>query len=326
MKRIYSVRRLFACFAIIVLILDSETALEGASEGLQMIIQTVLPSLFPFFFLSTLLTSTQNGMNSRILQAAGKLFHIPGELSFLLLPGFLGGYPAGAQTVTAAWEQGTISKDSAERMLAFCNNAGPSFLFGILASKFPDKWMAWALWGLHIIGALIAAQLMAMPSASPEMECTVTEKPIPEVLFASMKVMASVSGWLLLFRVLIAFLDRWIFWILPVSVRVLVSGLLELANGCFLLEQIMDIRLRFVVCTLLLSLGGLCVLLQSVSVTHGLSLRYYFYGKLVQASFGGCIATALMYRSIYPMLLLLVSWIPLMKCKKSSSIPAPAVV
>ena len=42
-------------FALAMLILDSRTAIEGAKIGLETSLQTVLPSLFPFLFLSSLL-------------------------------------------------------------------------------------------------------------------------------------------------------------------------------------------------------------------------------------------------------------------------------
>ena len=52
--------------------------------------------------------------------------------------------------------------------------------------------------------------------------------------------MATVCGWVELFRVLLAFLKRWIFWILPAAVHVAVTGILELSNGCCELLSVAD--------------------------------------------------------------------------------------
>ena len=38
-----------AALGMLVLILDSKTALAGAREGIDLCIRTVIPSLFPFF-------------------------------------------------------------------------------------------------------------------------------------------------------------------------------------------------------------------------------------------------------------------------------------
>ena len=62
----------------------------------------------------------------------------------------------------------------------------------------------------------------------------------------------------------------------------LIGGLLELTNGCCDLHLVLP-SYRMAVAVLLLSLGGLCVLLQTSSVTQGLSLKWYFIGKGIQA-------------------------------------------
>ena len=45
-----------ASAALLVLILDGNTAIAGIREGIQICIQTLIPSLFPFFICSGLLT------------------------------------------------------------------------------------------------------------------------------------------------------------------------------------------------------------------------------------------------------------------------------
>jgi hypothetical protein len=156
MKTISLPTGLAAAAGMLILILDSRTALDAARESVQFVIQTVIPSLFPFFFLSGWLTGS-DCRSFRILSLAARLFRVPNSCSYLLLPAFLGGYPSGAQAIASAQQQGKLSKDNAQRLLGYCSNAGPSFLFGILASYFPAVWMCWLLWAIHIAGALLAA-------------------------------------------------------------------------------------------------------------------------------------------------------------------------
>ena len=72
---------------------------------------------------------------------------------------------------------------------------------------------------------------------------------------------------------------------LPVWAQIALMGFLELTNGCCGLALIADVRLRFVLCSGILSFGGICVLLQTASVTKGLSLSGYLKGKLMQTVF-----------------------------------------
>ncbi len=58
------------------------------------------------------------------------LFRAGGACSSALALGFVGGYPVGARTAIALYENGQCSKTEAERLLAFCNNSGPAFILG----------------------------------------------------------------------------------------------------------------------------------------------------------------------------------------------------
>ena len=277
---------------MLILILDAKTALSGAQQGVALCLKTVIPSLFPFFVLSILLTSSLLGSRLPLLRPLGRLCGMAEGAESLLIPAFLGGYPVGAQSVAEAFRSGQLSKPQAERMLAFCNNAGPAFLFGMAGSLFPRKWMAWALWGIHIAGAVFTA--LAIPGGSGKTVSIPKKAPLSPsaALSTAVKVMASVCGWVMLFRVLLAFLSRWLLWMLPAAVQVAVTGMLELSNGCCELMAISDIPVRFCICAGILAFGGLCVTMQTVSVTAGLSLRLYFLGKALQTVFSLALAVA----------------------------------
>lgn len=304
MNKAPAIRMVGAGIGMLLLILDSRTALNGARSAMNLIMNSVIPSLFPFFFLSILLTSSGESGSYSVFGSFGALFRIPQSHTYLLIPAFLGGYPTGAQAVGMAWKQGSLSKETAEKMLGYCSNAGPSFLFGILGSFFPDHRLCWALWVLHILGAMFAAQLIPVGFIDPGSSRTkIIRKSLPDVLLSAVKVTATVSGWVFLFRIAITFLDKWFFWLMPPSSNVLLCGLLELTNGCCMLYQIPDIRLRFLICSVMLSFGGFCVLLQTRSVTDGLSLRWYLTGKTIQAAFCGVVSASILYRTVLPLLI-----------------------
>ena len=308
MKKRFPLREFGACVGMLLLILDSKTALAGAQTGVDLIINTVIPALFPFFFLSSMLLSSQDTDSFSILRPIGRLFRIPDGMETLLIPSFLGGYPAGAHAVFTAWRQDRISKESSEKALCFCSNAGPSFIFGILPALFSDMWMCWLLWGLQILGAFISARLFFCDcTVHFNHEVTQPRKALPDILANAMGIMGAVCGWLLLFRIVLAFTEKWLFQHLSQWGHVLISGFLELTNGCCMLYQIQDLRLRFTVCSLMLSAGGLCVLLQTRSVTKGLSLKWYYLGKCFQSLFCCFASVGIFYNVWFPLLLLLAA-------------------
>jgi len=296
------------CVGMGLLILDSKTALAGANEGIRLAVTVLIPSLFPFLFLSIWLTSAFQGMRIPLLKPFSRFFSIPDGTEALLIPAFLGGYPTGAQAVRQSYRSGSLSKENGEKMLSFCSNAGPSFLFGMAASCFSKKWMVWLLWLFHILGALAAARMYPcsknMPAALPQQ----SSPSITGILKQALSVMSVICGWVILFRVVIAFADRWFLWLLPPELRTGLIGLLELSNGICELNAIADEKLRFLICSGILSLGGICITLQTHSVTEGLEKKYYYRGKMIQLLVSVCCGAAHMYHPafILPILLLLL--------------------
>lgn len=272
------------------LILDSPAACAAGAEGIQLCLKVVVPSLFPFMFLSMLLVSSMGTFRFRILDPVCKLCRMPVGSEGLLALGLLGGYPTGAQAVNLSHERKVLSDDTARRMLVICNNCGPAFLFGMVGRSFSDSSAVWKIWAITILSALITAILL------PGGGGTITNLPnrkndsAVKLMDRSIRALARICGWVILFRVVLAFADRWFLWMLPSWPRVLICGLTELTNGCMALPQITDEGLRFVLSCGMLSFGGLCVWMQTMSVIHpSLDKRLYFPGKVLH----GCISTLL---------------------------------
>lgn len=274
-----------AALGMLLLILDGRTAIMGAQEGVELCLRSVIPSLFPFFVLSIMLTGSLSGIHLGFLRPLGRFCGIPEGAEALLLTGFLGGYPVGAQCVASAYRSGQISETQSERMLAFCNNAGPSFLFGIVASQFSNIRYAWLLWAIQIISAVLVARTIPSSETTPIIHGPTPTVTLSDTMKQAILAMATVCGWVTLFRVAIAFCGRWFLWLLPKSAQIVFCGILELTNGCCSLSEIENIGLRFLICAVVLSFGGICVTMQTLSVTKGLNSKNYFLGKLLQSGY-----------------------------------------
>ena len=316
--------------AMLMLILDGKTALTGAAEGIDLCIRTVIPALFPFFVLSPLLMGS---ISPSWLQPVGNWLGLSPGTEGLLLVGFLGGYPAGAQAVGTAFQDGALSRTQAERLLSFCSNAGPSFLFGMVAPLFSTPLAPWVLWLIQIGSAILVSKTLPPTYGDKQKEITFPAVTLSQALARAVKTMGIVCGWVVLLRIVICFLQRWLLWLLPETIQIVMCGILELSNGCCMLADLESEGLRFIICAGLLSFGGLCVAMQTSSVICGLSLKPYLRGKLLQTLFSLALAAIFTYGipTVVRALLILSGCAVFLilrpgKQKNNSSIPRTSVV
>ena len=135
-----------ACY--VWLIVRPEDASLAAAGALSLCAKVIVPSLFPFFVCANLfcalhLTQPLERALSGVMQP---VFGVPGSGAAALVVGLTGGYPSGAQTIAALYAAGSIDKKSAGRLLLFCNNCGPAFIFGVVGP---------AVFGSRLAGLLL---------------------------------------------------------------------------------------------------------------------------------------------------------------------------
>ena len=122
--------------AALALVTAPTQAMTGAKNGLTLCCNVIIPSLFPFFVLSSL--AVDLGLAAylgRLLEGVMRpLFRVSGCCAMAVVLGFVGGYPLGAKTALELYRQGLCTKTETERLLAFCNNSGPAFILGVVGA------------------------------------------------------------------------------------------------------------------------------------------------------------------------------------------------
>lgn len=288
---------LLATFAAALLLFPAQSA-DAAREGLSLCFRAVLPSLFPFFVLSSLLVSggAAEELGRALEPVMRPLFYLGGAGAGALSLGLVGGYPVGARTVAELYRAGRLPRPEAERLLGFCNNAGPGFILGICGGAVLQSARAGAyLYLVHVASAVLTGVLLRRGAL---LECDAERSTrrsrgagegrtrvaaFTTAVRDSFAAVWSVCGYVVLFAVLLRFVT------LLLPERPLLVGFIELTNGVLSLP---DGRDGFVLCAVLLGWGGLSVHAQTLSVLEDteLSTRWYFLGKTVQAALSAPLA------------------------------------
>lgn len=149
-------------WATLALVLWPDQAMSAMRDGIKLCGNVILPSLFPFFVLSSLVVEL--GMSrylGKLLEpVTAPLFRVNGNCAAALALGAVGGYPVGARTAIQIYETGQCSRTEAERMLAFCNNSGPAFILGVVgAGVFGSGAAGLLLYLAHLLASLLVGVL-----------------------------------------------------------------------------------------------------------------------------------------------------------------------
>ena len=265
----------------LLLIMGSKTAAAGIAEGINQCIQVIIPSLFPFFFVSCWFNGKLHGVSLPLLRPVGRLLSLPNGAESILLIGLLGGYPVGAKAVKDAYDSSAISKKTADILLGYCNNAGPAFIFGICHILFSSVWIPWIVWSLQIASAIITGILLPKPTEMKSFHHHSSDDTLTSVLQKSISITAMVCGWIVLFRALLYAIDHVEY--IRIYIPIL-AGLLELSNGAIMLKNIVSPALRFILLSVFLCAGGLCVFLQTHSTVSSIGTGLYLPGKCIQTA------------------------------------------
>ncbi len=296
---------LLLCVAYLALslIISPRVCINAGQKAIELCINTVIPSLFPFLICSGLLSALgASALCSRYLSPLMRpLFGIPGSGALAFILGIISGYPTGAICAADLYRHGECTKAEAERMTAFCNNSGPLFIIGVVGTGILGKTeIGMYLFISNIVSALLcgmiirflpipreSGQLQLSPSAFNTKKDTV--RSLGSVIDNSVFSMTKICAFIILFSVVGAVLPR--FWATP-----FIHSFLEITGGINSVYPMkLDPVLKLSLISFFIAFSGISVLLQVASVISpcGLSVKPYFCGKLLQGAFSFAITYVL---------------------------------
>jgi sporulation integral membrane protein YlbJ len=296
-------------------------SIAAARDGLTLCGNVIIPSLFPFFVLSSLVVET--GAARLMSRAAERfmrpLFGVGGGCAAAVALGFIGGYPVGAKTVIALYNNRECTKTEAERLLSFCNNSGPAFIFGVVGTGvFASGKIGLLLYLAHTAASLIVGIIFrgwggkgARVKAAPRQGSG--GKPLlpafASAVQSSFTSTLNICGFVIFFTVFIKLL--FISGALPGAAALLgrlfaplgfdekwaerlLTGFIEISSGVWTLKGAAGrITGSVAMAAFMLGWAGLSVHSQVLSFIgeSGLSVKTYILGKLLQ----GVISAALIF-------------------------------
>ena len=315
------------------LVIFSTSNLVATKNGLLLWANSVVPSLFPFFIATELLSYTNviSLLGSYLNFLMRPLFNVPGEGSFPFIMGIISGYPTGAKIVSDFKNKGICSDIEAERLLAFTNNSGPLFIIGTVGiSLFGNSQIGLLLFITHLLSCITVGFIFRFWKRNKNdkfdsnkyfdlyQKKTADISSLGQILGTSIKSATStivlIGGFVVLFSVIISIINNSgllyllckfinpffkIMHINPEFSSGFICGLIELTNGVSIIANLPEkaISVNIVICAFLLGFGGISVILQVFGIISAanISIKPYIIGKLLQGIFAAFYAYMLIY-------------------------------
>lgn len=269
-------------FFFLMLCFPKET-LSGASDGLLLWFQIVLPTLLPFFILTNLLIHTNSIVYisyvcSPLLQ---RLFSVSANGSFAVLAGFLCGYPVGAKVTADLAKTKRISLSEAKYLLSFCNNTSPAFIMSyIVIQNLKDESLLIPTMLILYISPVLCSFLFRKFYHINRNAIASTDIKNSKLCFSfeifdngilnAFENITKVGGYIILFSILFSFGK-----LLPITHLL---PFLEITNGIpHILSLFTDFEVSYILILSLTSFGGFCAIAQTSAMLTDTKLSIVSY-------------------------------------------------
>lgn len=288
---------LLLLFLLFLLLTDTQLAIDGVGAGLSLCTGTLFPALFPFLVLSELLVARGVGdlLKKAISRPVMALFGVSGSGASALLLGMLCGSPVGTVTAAALYRKGAISRRELGRLMLFVNNPSSGFLIGAVGGIMLGNIGAGiALFAIVWLSALTVGLLLRLLFGKLPQTATAQESTPPPPLSVgelTSSISRGFSTLLQIFAFVIFFscVSTCVRHVLchigaPVTVGVMLSGILEMTSGISHAVSVLSPADAFRAAAFLAGFSGLSICLQLFSITEreGLPLTPYLLARLCQ--------------------------------------------
>ena len=176
--------------------------------GIELWFACVLPSLFPYFFITYAISSLSitEKVFSLFSPVSRKMFNLSGQTGYAFLLSIISGYPVGAKTVADLYLTNKIEKTEAERALAICSTSSPTFLIASIGGiTFNNSLFGLMLFLCHILSAIITGVIFSFykrkdkPKPSPKNHVQKNGNILSDGIYSSVISILTVGGTIALF-------------------------------------------------------------------------------------------------------------------------------
>ena len=286
-------------FLIIMFLLRfPKIATQGVNAGIDICINTLLPSIFPFMFFSSLTINLKifDGLSAKISCLSKVLFGLPGVTIPIIIMSVIGGYPVGAFLIKDAFEKGKITSVEGKRLLLFCVNPGIGFTYSMIGCNlYNSAYIGILLFSVSVLVSFIVGIFSRFYEDRVDFkkvqEKHMSQKSISTSLLDSMNAsvhnVVNVCVWVIIFSCISALVN-----VIPLnkSASDIIKMLSEVTNGAIISKD----NYNIFVLSAVIGFCGFCIHMQIMPTLAALKMKYsHFLCSRILSSGLYCVLTAI---------------------------------
>ncbi|MBQ7348900.1 MAG: hypothetical protein IJW47_02785 [Clostridia bacterium] len=277
----------------------------AVTDGIKLWAASVLPSLFPYFFIANLLSV--NGGTGKLCLALSpfteRLFKTGGPSGYAFFISLISGYPVGAKTVSDLKKSGLLTDTEAVRASAFCSTSSPMFLLSSVGNiMFNNNLFGILLLVVHILSAVITGILFSFykrsehPSGHTGFTIKKTDNILYESAYSAVISVLVVGALITIFYLLTEILYSLNIFNLPIKfltaifkdenfAKGVVFGLFECTKGLKALSLSSTKLFSLPIAAAIVGFGGLSVIVQSLCFLKSAKIKTapFIFAKLTMS-------------------------------------------
>lgn len=271
------------------------------SYSLNIWVNTLIPSMFPFFIISDILINYQitSYIPKPLKKIFSKIFNTSEEIISIFFLSLLSGFPSGARNIRTIYDKKLITTKEATLALAFTHFANPLFVLSTVAVLFlGNEKYGYLILISHYLGNIIIGILLRNHNTTFNTNYNLSinkSQSFSTILIKAIK--SSIDTLLLILGTLTCFLIVSSLIINKINVSSylasIIKGILEMTMGLKSISilTIPDIY-KVVISTMFISFGGLAVHMQVVSqlVDTDISYDIFFIFRIIHSIISGILA------------------------------------
>ncbi len=272
------------------LLIFSKNNIDSVKDSLNIFLQNVFPSLFPFILFTNIVLNTDipEIIDKFIGKYIENIFKVKSS-SIAIIIGFLCGFPLGAKATLNLYLENKIDYNSAKKLLSFTNNCNPLFVISTIGiSMFSSIKIGILFLISQYLSAIIIGIIYKTTITNNNLKLSNTTNNkikkdkdnffnnIKTSIFNTFLSLGTILGFIIIFNLLFSIIKHYLnLFNISNTIICIISSIFEITKGCLDISLLdTNIILKLVIASFSIGFSGFCILCQIYSVISNDNFKF----------------------------------------------------